>query len=124
MIRVQVRVEGVEDHQQFGGRAAAANHPFAVRERLSDSAIADSKLCKGYGSGPHGVVWVGIGGMKTYDTQFNNYIQGGPGNDPFIPMLIPDIACGLISIKHGLRARLHHRLRLCHRVARDRRWCR
>lgn len=47
----------------------------------------------------------GIGGMITYDTQFRNFIDGGPGRiSPFfIPMLIPDIACGTISIKYGLR---------------------
>jgi 3-oxoacyl-[acyl-carrier-protein] synthase II len=47
----------------------------------------------------------GIGGMTTYDTQFKNLMQGGPGRiSPFfIPMLIPDIACGNISIKHGFK---------------------
>jgi 3-oxoacyl-[acyl-carrier-protein] synthase II len=43
--------------------------------------------------------------MMTYDTQFTNYTQGGPRRiSPFfIPMLIPDIACGHISIKHGFK---------------------
>jgi 3-oxoacyl-[acyl-carrier-protein] synthase II len=47
----------------------------------------------------------GIGGMITFDSQFRNFIEGGPGRiSPFfIPMLIPDIACGQISIKYGLR---------------------
>ncbi|MDH3252759.1 MAG: beta-ketoacyl-ACP synthase II, partial [Ignavibacteria bacterium] len=47
----------------------------------------------------------GIGGMTSYDTQFTNYMQGGPRRiSPFfIPMLIPDIACGQISIKNGFR---------------------
>ncbi len=47
----------------------------------------------------------GIGGMITYDNQFRNFIQGGPGRiSPFfIPMLIPDIAAGYISIKYGLK---------------------
>ena len=53
-----------------------------------------------------GVVYgSGIGGMTTYDTQFTNYMQGGPRRiSPFfIPMLIPDIAAGNISIKHGFK---------------------
>jgi 3-oxoacyl-[acyl-carrier-protein] synthase II len=43
--------------------------------------------------------------MTTYDTQFTNYMQGGPRRiSPFfIPMLIPDIASGNISIKHGFQ---------------------
>jgi 3-oxoacyl-[acyl-carrier-protein] synthase II len=47
----------------------------------------------------------GIGGMITFDAQFRNFINGGPGRiSPFfIPMLIPDIACGTISIKYGLK---------------------
>jgi 3-oxoacyl-[acyl-carrier-protein] synthase II len=53
-----------------------------------------------------GVVYgSGIGGMTTYDTQFQNYMNGGPRRiSPFfIPMLIPDIACGQISIKYGFK---------------------
>jgi 3-oxoacyl-[acyl-carrier-protein] synthase II len=53
-----------------------------------------------------GVVYgSGIGGMSTYDIQYRSYAEGGPRRiSPFfIPMLIPDIACGHISIKHGLK---------------------
>ena len=47
----------------------------------------------------------GIGGMITYDAQFTSYMQRGPrGISPFfIPMLIPDIACGNISIRYGFK---------------------
>ncbi|NTW48557.1 MAG: beta-ketoacyl-ACP synthase II [Chlorobiales bacterium] len=46
----------------------------------------------------------GIGGMETFDNQFRTYMQGGPTRvSPFfIPMLIPDIAAGQISIRNGL----------------------
>ena len=42
--------------------------------------------------------------MTTYDKQFRNYLERGPRRiSPFfIPMLIPDIAAGQISIRHGL----------------------
>jgi len=52
-----------------------------------------------------GVVYgSGIGGMGTYDTQFRTYMNGGPTRvSPFfIPMLIPDIAAGQISMRNGL----------------------
>jgi 3-oxoacyl-[acyl-carrier-protein] synthase II len=89
-------------------KAAQRMDPFAQFANISaDMAIADAKLsAKDMDPDRIGVVYgSGIGGMKTYDTQFNNYIQGGPGRiSPFfIPMLIPDIACGQISIKHGFK---------------------
>ena len=89
-------------------KGAQRMDPFAQYANISaDIAIADAKLsAKDMDPDRIGVVYgSGIGGMKTYDTQFNNYIQGGPGRiSPFfIPMLIPDIACGQISIKHGFK---------------------
>jgi 3-oxoacyl-[acyl-carrier-protein] synthase II len=47
----------------------------------------------------------GIGGMITYDNVFRAYMEGGPRRITpfFIPMLIPDIAAGYISIKFGLK---------------------
>ena len=46
----------------------------------------------------------GIGGMTTYDQQFRNYMDKGIRRmSPFfIPMLIPDIAAGQISIRNSL----------------------
>lgn len=47
----------------------------------------------------------GIGGIQTFEDQHNAYIQGGPKRvSPFfVPMMIPDIAAGQISIKYGLK---------------------
>jgi 3-oxoacyl-[acyl-carrier-protein] synthase II len=47
----------------------------------------------------------GIGGMWSYDKQFTNYIKEGHRHiSPFfIPMLIPDIAAGRISMIYGLK---------------------
>lgn len=46
----------------------------------------------------------GIGGMTTYDQQFRQYLDRGPRRvSPFfIPMLIPDICAGQISMRNGL----------------------
>jgi len=46
----------------------------------------------------------GIGGMTIYDQQFRQYLNRGPRRvSPFfIPMLIPDICAGQISIRNGL----------------------
>lgn len=47
----------------------------------------------------------GIGGMDTFETQFTNYLNGGPRRiSPFfIPMMISDMAAGQISIRYGLK---------------------
>jgi 3-oxoacyl-[acyl-carrier-protein] synthase II len=47
----------------------------------------------------------GIGGMQTFHEQTTNYDQNGPRRiSPFfIPMLIPDMAPGLISMEYGFR---------------------
>ncbi len=47
----------------------------------------------------------GIGGIKTFEDQSRNFINGGPRKiSPFfIPMMISDIAAGHISIKYGLK---------------------
>ena len=74
---------------------------------VADQAVADSGFSiKDMDPDRAGVVFgSGIGGMITYDSVFRAYIEGGPRRITpfFIPMLIPDIAAGYISIKHGLK---------------------
>ena len=52
-------------------------------------------------------VWIGsgIGGMETFETQHNNFLQKGYRRvSPFfVPMLIPDMAAGQVSITLGAR---------------------
>ncbi|HKI45465.1 MAG TPA: beta-ketoacyl-ACP synthase II [Balneolales bacterium] len=51
------------------------------------------------------IIGSGIGGMETFFQQSKDFIERGPrGVSPFfIPMLIPDIAAGQVSIRHGFR---------------------
>ena len=89
-------------------KSAQRMDPFAQYAQVaSDMAVADSGVsAKDIDPDRIGVVYgSGIGGMTTYDTQFQNYMGGGPRRiSPFfIPMLIPDIAAGNISIKHGFK---------------------
>ena len=73
----------------------------------SEEAILDSKLnLEEIDKDRVGVhVGTGIGGMKTFYDQSIAYSERGPrGVSPFfIPMLIPDIVSGQISIKYGFR---------------------
>ena len=101
-------VRGFKPMDFMDRKAAQRMDPFAQYAVISaDMAIADSRLStKDMDPDRAGVVYgSGIGGMSTYDAQFRNYMQGGPRRiSPFfIPMLIPDIAAGYISIKHGLK---------------------
>lgn len=54
-----------------------------------------------------GVIWAaGIGGLITFHNEVTNFANGDgtPRFNPFfIPKMIPDIAAGLISMKHGFR---------------------
>lgn len=89
-------------------KSAQRMDPFAQFAIISsDMAVSDAGIsAKDFDPDRIGVVFgSGIGGMMSYDTQFTNYMQGGPRRiSPFfIPMLIPDIACGQISIKHGFK---------------------
>lgn len=73
----------------------------------AEQALADSGLDAATLNGDRtGVVFgSGIGGFITYDEQFHNYIEGGPRRvSPFfIPMMIPDMAAGMISMRNKLR---------------------
>ncbi|ABL66482.1 beta-ketoacyl-ACP synthase II [Chlorobium phaeobacteroides] len=57
----------------------------------------------------------GIGGLTVYDQQFRNFLAKGPRRiSPFfIPMLIPDIAAGQISMRHGLMGPNHATASAC-----------
>jgi len=51
------------------------------------------------------IIGSGIGGMQTFEDQCSLYITQGPDRvSPFfVPMFIPDIAAGLVSIRYGLK---------------------
>jgi len=51
------------------------------------------------------VIGSGIGGMQTFEEQILIYLQKGPDRvSPFfVPMFIPDIASGHVSIRYGLK---------------------
>ncbi|MGK9475980.1 beta-ketoacyl-ACP synthase II [Melioribacter sp. OK-6-Me] len=69
---------------------------------LEDSALDLSKLNQEMA----GVVFgSGIGGIWTFEEQHSAFVNGGPKRvSPFfVPMMIPDIAAGYISIKYGLK---------------------
>jgi 3-oxoacyl-[acyl-carrier-protein] synthase II len=75
----------------------------------SAQALAWAGLATGLGTTPPeriGVVFgSGIGGIATFEEQHRRLIESGPGRvSPFfVPMFIPDITAGLISMRWNLR---------------------
>jgi 3-oxoacyl-[acyl-carrier-protein] synthase II len=51
------------------------------------------------------IIGSGIGGMMTFEEQCKLYLEKGPDRvSPFfVPMFIPDIAAGIVSIRYGLK---------------------
>ncbi len=74
-----------------------------AKEALTDAGVVDlpdesrERIGVTFGSG--------IGGIQMFQHQTATFLEKGPSRlSPFfIPMLIPDIASGLIAIEHGLR---------------------
>ena len=76
---------------------------IAVKEAIRDSNLNLEKIDKHLA----GVIWgSGIGGIKTFSEEIEEYIAGNkiPRFSPFfIPKMIADIAAGIISIKYGFQ---------------------
>lgn len=77
---------------------------FAVA--AADQALADAGLeASGVRDDIGVVIGSGIGGMETWESQHRVLMERGPSRvSPFlIPMLIPDMAAGMVSIQTGAR---------------------
>ncbi len=61
------------------------------------------------------IIGSGIGGMDTFEREYRNYFDKGPRKiSPFfIPMMIPDIAPGYISIRFGLKGPNYSTISAC-----------
>jgi 3-oxoacyl-[acyl-carrier-protein] synthase II len=70
-------------------------------------ATADAKLDINDDNAHRVGVWIGsgIGGMKTWEEQHTKLLEKGPGRvSPFfVPMMIPDMAAGQVSIQLGAK---------------------
>jgi len=74
----------------------------ASKEALQDSGLLDSEEWKEKAAV---VIGSGIGGFKTLFSEFNKFSKSGPKMvSPFlIPMMIPDMASGIVSIHYGIK---------------------
>lgn len=81
----------------------------AAEEALRDAGVTPDTL-SALARERAGVIFgSGIGGLQTFQEQTQAYLKGGPRRlSPFfIPMMIPDIASGVIAIRYGFRGPNH-----------------
>ena len=88
---------------------------MASGEALKNAGIDHTALTEEGRAGIGVVFGTGIGGIKTFQEQTLAFAKGGPNRvSPFfIPMLIPDMTAGIISIEYGLRGPNHTVVTAC-----------
>ncbi|MEX1211588.1 MAG: beta-ketoacyl-ACP synthase II [Balneolaceae bacterium] len=102
------QIEEYDEHAYFDRKEARRLDKvsqfalIAAQETIEDSQVELDSIDK---DRVGVLVGTGIGGMKTFYDQAVSFHQHGPrGVSPFfIPMLIPDMPAGHISIKYGFR---------------------
>jgi 3-oxoacyl-[acyl-carrier-protein] synthase II len=107
--RFACEVKNFDSDDYFGRKDARKMDLFtqyalvATDEAVKDSGIDLEKI----NLDKAGVIWgSGIGGLRTFQLEVENFVDGGrsPRFNPFfIPKMIADIAAGQISIKYGFR---------------------
>jgi 3-oxoacyl-[acyl-carrier-protein] synthase II len=87
----------------------------AADEALRDAGLDAAALTDAQRERIGVVFGSGIGGIQTFQEQSAAFIRGGPKRvSPFfIPMLIPDMVPGIISIEYGLRGPNHAVVTAC-----------
>jgi len=81
----------------------------AAEEALRDAGVTGDTMSPLQRERVGVVFGSGIGGLQTFQEQTQAYLKGGPRRlSPFfIPMMIPDMASGVIAIRHGFRGPNH-----------------
>lgn len=109
-VRIAAEVKDFEPATGFknpkDARRADRYTQFAVA--AAKQAVEDSGLAGATGINPERVgvlIGSGIGGLITLETQHRIYLEKGPGRlSPFlIPMLLGNIASGIVSMEHGFQ---------------------
>ena len=87
----------------------------ACSEALTDAGLTSATLTESERNRIGVVFGSGIGGIQSFQHQTEIFVKKGPDKvSPFfIPMLIPDMTAGLISIEHGLRGPNHSVVTAC-----------
>jgi 3-oxoacyl-[acyl-carrier-protein] synthase II len=98
------------DRKTAGRLDPFAQYALAVAdEALRDAGIDSAAMTAGERERAGVIFGTGQGGMQTFQAQTRAYMEGGPRRlSPFfVPMMIADMAAGIISIRHGFRGPNH-----------------
>ncbi len=113
--RFACEVKGFDPLDHMDRKQANRLDPFAqyalvaAAEAVRDAGIDPASLSESEKDRVGVVFGSGIGGIQTFQEQARMYLTGGPKRiSPFfVPMMIPDIAAGMISIEYGFRGPNH-----------------
>ena len=106
---LRLRGEGVRPAAVHGPQGSAALRPLRPVRARGRAPGGDpggaGRASSRRPSAPASIIGSGIGGMQTFEEQLLVYLTKGPDRvSPFfVPMFIPDIAAGLVSIRYGLK---------------------
>lgn len=108
-------VKGFDPLNYMDRKEAKRLDPFchyavaAADEALRDAGITPDSLSDSTRERTGVIFGTGIGGLYTFQRQTEEFVRGGPHRlSPFfIPMMIPDMASGIIAIRHGFRGPNH-----------------
>ena len=107
-VRFACEVKGFDPTDYMGRKEARRADLFAqFGVAAADLAVRDAgwDLSRPAGERTGVLIGSGIGGIKTFEEQCKTFLDKGPSRvSPFfVPMFIPDIASGLVSIRLGAR---------------------
>jgi 3-oxoacyl-[acyl-carrier-protein] synthase II len=107
-VRFACEVKGFDPLQYIDRKEARRYDLFAqFALAAAHQAVTQAGLAGGFPAPDRTgvVIGSGIGGMQTYEDNCKLFITKGPDRvSPFfVPMFIPDIAAGLVSIRYGLK---------------------
>ena len=106
-VKLAAEVKDFDGSEIFGGPTARRMDLFtqyackAAKEAVADSGIIGSLAPERLGV----YVGSGIGGMRTFEVEYEKLLEKGPRRvSPFfVPMLISNMAAGLIAIEHNAK---------------------
>lgn len=108
--RIAAEVKGFEPASGFKNPkdARRADRYTQLAVAAAKQAVIDAGIADGNGLDPDRIgvmIGSGIGGLITLENQHAIYLEKGPGRlSPFlIPMLISNIASGIVAMEHGFR---------------------
>ena len=107
-VRFACEVKGFDPLQYIDRKEARRYDLFAqFALATAQQAVTQAGLAGGFPAPDRTgvVIGSGIGGMQTYEENCKLFLTKGPDRvSPFfVPMFIPDIAAGLVSIRYGLK---------------------